>query len=223
MSDKPVAYPALQGRAIRGKGSAERRRTEPEREADLALEAQYYCQGLSMRNIAIQISTERPYTISLSTVYKDIEDIKRRWRETETVAYQEALNRELTRIDALEKAYWDGWFRSIGNTAEEYQELSSYQQGKQLSGKRKSYTRKKESVGDVLFLQGVTKCIQERAKILGLYAPEKLEMDFRLEASKYGIDPTVINGLYTEVVEGLIREAEAPPALPEGEPDQDGS
>jgi hypothetical protein len=173
------------------------KRESQQREVDLIETAERYLRGDSHELIAQYITDNRPYRLSRQTISNDIAELHRRWLHAQLIDYNEAKARELQRIDKLEMSYWDGWERSL----EKQEEIESFRkEDEQVSGDgsskpayKQSKVTKKEKThwGDIRFLDGVMKCTQERAKILGLYAPDKskIEVNWREEAKAAGVDP----------------------------------
>lgn len=54
--------------------------------------------------------------------------------------------------------------------------------------------------GSPMHVQALVKCIQERAKLLGLYAPEEVKIDWRVVAQNAGVEPQQINAEFEELV-----------------------
>lgn len=127
-------------------GSTGPKRTPFERERDLERVTALYLRGKTLREIAAELGG-----LSHSTVRDDVERVKARWRESALVNVDEAMNRELARLDLVEAEYWKGWDRSFEN----------------------------DKPGDPSFLGGVLRCLAERARIFGLYAPEKSSVELR--------------------------------------------
>lgn len=145
---------------------AARKRKKLQRESDLAIIAELYLQGWQQSDIAARIGITQPQ------VSYDLKVIQKRWREDTAINMDEARNRELTRIDMLEREYWDAWARSKEEKTKTRQEAK----GKDESG-RPIVTRltgeKEQMIGNPQYLAGVQWCISERCKLLGIYAPEQ--------------------------------------------------
>jgi len=189
-----------------GKGSPGPKRRAEEREADLVLEAERYLAGDTHAKIAAYIGERRSYKLTPQTVRLDIQELHQRWVLAQLIDFNAAMAKELVRIDRLEGAYWEGWERSIREFVETKTTNVEDQFAEGRGGKEgEAYVRKKveqtvrELVGESKFLDGVGKCIEQRCKILGLYAPEKVEINWKEEARSLGINPD-------EVIDGLVRD-----------------
>ena len=138
------------------------KRTEFEREAQLVEIKDLYLRGETQMSIAAK------FNLSQSQISRDISTLHRRWRESSLIDINEAKQRELERLDALEREYWTAW------------EASKGEQQRSTAGKTGDVSRaqivKFESAGDPRFLAGVQWCVEQRCKILGLYAPLRSEV-----------------------------------------------
>lgn len=138
------------------------KRTEFEREANLIEIKDAYLRGDTQMSIAERLG------LSQAQISRDLATIQRRWRESALVDINEAKQRELERIDVLEREYWQAWENSKG------------EQSRSTASKAGDVARaqvvKYESAGDPRFLAGVQWCVEQRCKILGLLAPAKSEL-----------------------------------------------
>jgi hypothetical protein len=169
---------------------AAKKRTRGEREADMVNISQLYIQGWSHQAITNKLNAERHYTLTRSQISHDIQCILDRWRKAYLVDVNEAQIRELARLDELENQYWQAWERSqhdaiITQEIDIKDELS----GGQSYTRKKRVLNKEKQTGQDSYLLGIQRCIELRCKILGLDAPAKVEIDWRTEAVKMGIDP----------------------------------
>ncbi len=138
------------------------KRTDFEREAQLVEIKDAYLRGDTQMDIAARLG------LSQSQISRDLSKIQRRWRESSLVDINEAKQRELERIDVLEREYWQAWEASRG------------EQQRSTAGKMGDVSRaqivKFESAGDPRFLAGVQWCIEQRCKIIGLLAAVRNEL-----------------------------------------------
>ena len=138
------------------------KRTAFEREAQLVEIKDAYLRGDTQMSIA------QRFGLSQSQISRDLATIQRRWRESSIVDIYEAKQRELERIDVLEREYWQAW------------EASKGEQSRSTASKTGDVARaqvvKYESAGDPRFLAGIQWCIEQRCKILGLLAAVKNEL-----------------------------------------------
>lgn len=148
-------------------------RTKFERERDLEMITSYYLRGKYQSEIATIIG------VSLPQIKYDLRTIQKRWRESSMVNMNEAKQRELTRIDELERAAWDAWERSketfVSTRSETSGDGKRDKEGRPIASKGKLTKVTEERYGDPRFLDIVTKCVEKRSKILGLDEPDKHE------------------------------------------------
>lgn len=139
------------------------KRTPIQREDDLRRISELYLRGWRQVDIAAEIG------ISQGMVSQDLKLIQKRWRKQTAINLDEAKNKELARIDTLEREYWDAWERSKGERVRARQNLVA---NKTV---RSATVEKEQLIGNPAFLAGVEKCIEMRCKLLGIYAPTKVD------------------------------------------------
>ena len=139
------------------------KRTEFEREANLVEIKDAYLRGDTQMAIAERLG------LSQGQISRDLAKVQKRWRESSLVDINEAKQRELERIDVLEREYWQAWENSKG----EQQRSTASKTGDQSRAQIVKY----ESAGDPRFLAGVQWCVEQRCKILGLLAAVKSDLN----------------------------------------------
>jgi len=150
--------------------AANKTRTRAERETHLSRVTALYCQGVRQIDIAAQLG------VTPAQITYDMRILIGRWRRASTGKIDEWIATELERINHLERTYWQAWIESSETAVKIAKEKTV---GKDV------VTLKQERIdasGDPRFLQGVQWCIDQRCKLLGLYAPVKQEVSaFRWE------------------------------------------
>lgn len=139
------------------------RRTRTQRAHDLTRIAELYLTGKRQVDIAAELG------VTQQQVSYDLQEIHRRWRESTLINMDEAKHRELDRLDVLERTYWAAWERSLT-------ERTKTKQEKNAIGVGKASVEKENLLGNPAYLAGVQSCIEQRCKIIGLYAPAKQEL-----------------------------------------------
>ena len=182
------------------------KRSAAQREYDLLELSGLYLAGKTYQEMASYITTNRPYSLSRSAIVNDIQMLHQRWIETQLLNVDEAKARELSRIDKLETAYWDGWDRSLKTQetfeAEKVEDTQPGAKGTtQKFIKERSHKKEVTMVGDSRFLDGIGRCIEQRCRILGIHEPQKIEVDWRQQALQSGLDPAK---LYDDLVGKFI-------------------
>lgn len=207
------------------KVSTRKKRTEAQREADMAMIAKLLLrENLTQQEMADRLGKERNYSVSSVQIHYDIRELMKRWRDAYLEDTDILKGRELRRIDELETAYWKSYERSLRGTDSfienltensteedgqgmvENSENTDTQSEKTHKKRIRRYSSRKfqnERDGEVKFLNGIQWCINKRCEILGLNAPIRAEMtlDWRKEAEKAGIDPTL---MYNEAVKKFV-------------------
>jgi len=125
------------------------------------------------------------FGVNQSTISRDLEAIRQQWVDSAIKDFNQAKATELARIDKLEREYWSGWERS----QDEVKKTS--QKAKTQGDNKPNYVEKAQSVedrvGDPRYLSGVQWCIEQRCKILGIYAPERqdISLDGKVKSITY--------------------------------------
>lgn len=154
-----------------------------QREAHLLTVAEQYLAGQPQSAIAEKVG------VNQSTISRYLRTLQTRWQAQAQEAFEAKLARELARIDRLEREHWEAWARS----QQDAETVRQKQTGKGDTAKVEAEKTTRGQVGDPRFLDGIQWCIEQRLKIMGAYAPTKLEVrDWRDEARKDGIDPDAL-------------------------------
>jgi len=149
------------------------KRNKAQREMDLEIVASLYCEGKPLRLIAEIISSKRDYSLTHVQIDYDLKILLKRWKDSANRAIDEHMAEELAKANKLEQVYWDAWERSLKIKTITSQEVTGVKDGQ---GRVKKLTREEETTGDPRFLAGVQWCIERRCKLMGLDAPDKLQV-----------------------------------------------
>lgn len=151
--------------------------------------AELYLRGKTQTEIALEVD------MTVATISRDLKAIRQEWRASTLLDFDEAKNRELAKIDALEQTYWQAWYRSIGSHTSvkvEYGGFAPAEGEPHLEGSseiRQTVKRTENTErlnGDPRYLSGVQDCITQRCKILGIYEATKISLDWRRAAEEQG-------------------------------------
>lgn len=182
--------------------SSAHKRTPFQIERDRMEIAQMYLRGKTQHDIAqALISPDRGYSLSQQMISYDLKAVQAQWQKSTLVDISEIKGRELARIDTLELEYWQAWTRSQLDVKIK----TTHARGKRAKDDKpipeqvEQMERTEGRTGNPAFLTGVQWCIEQRCKIFGLYAPEKVE--WKAEVEKQGIDPA---GLFNELVSKYV-------------------
>jgi hypothetical protein len=125
---------------------------------------------LFLRGIKRQGELAQHLGVNRSTVSRDLKVLNARWKESGVRDLDAAKGQELERLDQLEREYWQAWAKSQGP-----HEITTTEQTTGGDGEKvKAAIRKEEQHGDARYLEGVQRCIEQRCKLLGLNAPQKI-------------------------------------------------
>ena len=141
-------------------------RSKAQREADLLTLSSLYLQGFQQSEIGKELG------ISQAQVSKDLAVVYSRWRESSVINFDAAKQRELERIDEVERAYWRAWRDSRRDSKKTKKLAIRAGTGETVRGEEANETRS----GNPEYLKGVQWCIEQRCKIIGINAPTKTEV-----------------------------------------------
>ena len=152
--------------------------------ARLEIVAKLYKRGYSIRKIRDEVMRRLDLpTYSLQTVHKDVRTLLDEWRESRLDDLDDAIELELQRIDDTVRELWEQWEKS----KTDYSKTESKQKGSPSRDKdtgqttiRTFQTERKEtevvSLGNPAYISEIRQQLAERRKLLGLYAPEKKDV-----------------------------------------------
>jgi hypothetical protein len=126
--------------------------------------ASLYLHGWTQAQIGAKLGLSR------QQIGYDLDAIRQEWLHSTLIDFNAKKAEELARIDHLEREYWAAWEAS----KKERQTTTTEQSRDAVGEKFKAGLRKTEQTGDPRYLEGVRWCINKRAEILGLNAPQKI-------------------------------------------------
>lgn len=153
--------------------------TQDEIDQRRATVAALYLKSWTQQAIADQVGVDR------SQVSLDLKEIRKEWKESMVFDFNEAKGKELAKIDKLEAEYWQAWEESTRPLKRKSTRLTGDVEAKTEKEDAKKPKAKnlvstestEERLGDPRYLDGVMKCIQKRVDILGLDAPQKVQVE----------------------------------------------
>ena len=146
-------------------------RTPEQRERDLETTARMYCRGSTMQAIADYLEVTR------QQIGYDWQVLLTRWRENADASIEDKLAAELEKINQVERTYWDAWERSLKPKDSTRKQSSKRGEESMILAE----TRSEQRDGEPRYLEGVRWCIEQRLKIIGGYAPAKVDLTTRIE------------------------------------------
>ena len=138
-----------------------------------------------------QVDIAKRLGVTQATISRDLEAIRVAWVESAVRDFDQLKEQELQKVDNLERVYWEQYEAS---KAPKKSKVS-----RQVKGARASIeatVKEEERLGNPTYLSGVQWCIQERCKILGIYAAVKNEVagasgqPLQVQFIDYGLDDT---------------------------------
>lgn len=163
------AGPSAAKRRLRGPSE----RSVEQREADLAFIAERLIRGVMQRDIATELGKVRPYKFTLDMVKGDCGELVKRWRSLAIGDIEEQKAEQLARLMELERQAWAALARLEGGIERTVARKTTYTAKTRSSNSAMKVKDTKDNTA--AWLRAIQFCIQERSKILGLYAPVKLD------------------------------------------------
>lgn len=183
--------------------------------ARLEIVAELYKRGWSVRKVRQEVMRRLDLkSYSLQTVHADIKTLLAEWRESRIENMDEALTLELTRIDDTCRELWDQWEKS----KTDYTKTSNKRKGAPVQNngngnggngnngetqiRTYSIEDKRENIirlGDPAYISEIRKQLEERRKLLGLYAPEKKDVSGSLSFASMLIESGMIDEAEDEI------------------------
>lgn len=159
------------------------------KEGRLAIVAQLYKRGYTVRAIRAEVMRRLDLsTYSVSTAHGDIKSLLKEWRESRLEDMDDALQLELTRIDDTVRELWEQWEKS----KEDYIKTQRKRKGAPArntnqennnggDGGIRTFSVEEKTLnivglGNPAYIAEIRQQLAERRKLLGLYAPEKRDI-----------------------------------------------
>jgi len=164
--------------------------------------AKLYLEGYNQYQIGDMLN------ITQSCVSKDMVKNREQWKSSASSDIKELTLNELAKIDNLEQTYWKAWEKSC----EDYQEKSikAIKKGKKkIKGDNdnkptsiEQTTKDVKANGNPAYLTGIQNCIDKRCKILGIDAPQKIDVSGTQTINNVTVTPEEVK----EINKGLEEE-----------------
>jgi hypothetical protein len=183
-------------------------RTPYQRESDLVDIARLLLKGseggsVSTLEIKEWIGRNRPYTLSLDTIRKDIREIMERWKASQLRDTGTLKARELAMIEMIQSEAWKAWYLS-GGVKTEVIEKTIRDRGTNDWSRDENLKKQVERDPDPKYMRIIMWCSEQRSKILDLYPAQKIEVDWREEARAMGLDDAAIfNNMVGAAIENM--------------------
>ena len=185
---------------------AQHQRQNQIKTARLEIVSQLYKRGYSVRAIRAEVMRRLDLaTYSTQTVHKDIQTLLKEWRESRLDDMDDALQLELTRIDETVRELWEQWEKS----KEDYTRTQRRRKGAPArSGNQdnnsggeggirtfsvEEKTQQVIMLGNPAYIAEIRQQLAERRKLLGLYAPEKRDIQGGMSFSAFLMESGMID------------------------------
>ena len=184
---------------------AQQQRRNQFKAARLEIVAQLYKRGYSIRAIRAEVMRRLDLaTYSTQTVHKDVQTLLKEWRESRLEDMDDALQLELTRIDDTVQELWEQWEKS----KEDYTRTQRKRKGAPArSGNQdnnspddgirtfsvEEKTQQVIMLGNPAYIAEIRQQLAERRKLLGLYAPEKRDIQGGMSFSAFLMESGMID------------------------------
>jgi hypothetical protein len=157
-----------------------------EQDAALVLQRRLAVMDQYMRG-SNQYTLAAKHGVTQQTISKDLAWVRKLWVKNTMLDMDEAKAREVAKLDNLELMYLEEWQRSKQTfsktrhikTAKSRPSRRKTKEGELLEQETEKYAEDfeetEERAGDPRYLQGAERCVEQRCKILGLYAATKVE------------------------------------------------
>jgi hypothetical protein len=164
------------------------RRARTDKEARKQYIAAAYLQGHTQRQIAQHLG------LTPGRVSQLLDEIRADWQRRYLADFDAKVQEELARLDQAEREAWQAWQDSRSmqeiTTAQEQEtptvvpELRWDSKGKpvrlgvvQTLKATRATVQRRQRDGDPRFLLVITRCVDQRCKLLGLYAPARVQVN----------------------------------------------
>ena len=169
--------------------------------ARLEIVSNLYKRGYSYRKIREEVMKRLDLsTYSLQTVKNDVQTLLEEWRESRLEDTDELVTLELARIDDTCRELWEQWEKSKTdyNKTQRKQKGSPSRDAETGQTSIRTYqTERTETevvcLGDPSYIAEIRKQLEERRKLLGLYAPEKKELSGGLSFASLLVESGMID------------------------------
>lgn len=169
--------------------------------ARLEIVSNLYKRGYSYRKIKEEVMKRLDLkTYSLQTVKRDIQTLLDEWRESRIEDTDELVTLELARIDDTCRELWEQWEKSKENFTRQTRKQKGSPTRDAETGQTSIRTYQTErtetdvqGLGDPSYIAEIRKQLEERRKLLGLYAPEKKELSGGLSFASLLVESGMID------------------------------
>ena len=175
-------------------------RSKQRQTARLEIVSQLYLRGYTVRDIRDEVMKRLGLrTYSTETVQRDTERLLAEWREERLSNMDDALQLEITRIHYTIRELWAQWEKS----KEDYMSTNRKRKGSPSKGDAQATgdsiktlsveesSRNVVGLGNPAYIAEIRQQLMELRKLLGLYAPEKKNVQSEVTVQRSPCDMSV--------------------------------
>lgn len=156
---------------IKSRSSAfgKRKRTPIQREEDLLLIGKLLLQGRAITSSDIALAFKkagRPYSLCRQQISRDVQEVYKRWKKSQSNDLDKTFAREIARIDKIEAEAWELLDASKRDRIETTSKIT------EKHGKTQTI-KKTQGLADSIYFQTIRWCVEQRCKLYGLYKTDK--------------------------------------------------
>ena len=160
------------------------RRLPDQRTHDRALAAGWALEGLPHHEIARRVRAATGRAVTRQTISKDLAAVRAEWRAGRLRDADDWLTLELAKIDHLERTLWRAWYHSGGGDA--VVPVDGNSDASVASGQAGARSTR---TGDPRFLASILRCLERRARLLGLDAPREAVVEVATGPTGFATGP----------------------------------
>lgn len=152
----------------RDRANPKRKRTDAQRQKDLADVAGWLADGLGQSEILPKLLSLRPYVISRTQLVYDVNEIRRRWRAESIEKIDDLIAEEIAVIRATRRKAIVAWEESCRERTKSRMEVSKPSGSKPEGTPDRTTIETEKQCGDAAFLQVILKCNERICKMRGI-------------------------------------------------------
>lgn len=187
--------------------NAKRRRIKEGRKV---IVAELYKRGWSISRIAQEVRTRLNTTCSTRTIWNDINELLEEWRSVRIDDMDARLQLELERIDDAVRELWEQWDKSkedymrernkrIGVPVPAGEGQGDGETTEIMTVKRENNSENVVGLGNPAYIAEIRAQLAERRKLLGLYAPEKKDIQGEMSFAAFLMESGMIDDAEREI------------------------
>lgn len=161
------------------KKMAANKRTDKQIENDRLFISEQFLKGFTIREISENLNKRNEaqgydYTLVHSMVAYDIKKVLEEWRENRKQYIDLLMERDLQKLEMIERECWDAWQASKNSTKKTTIKGGAIKDG-QVTGGTLDKREMEDSNGDPRYIDRIFQCMDRRRELLGYGSAKKIE------------------------------------------------